>query len=98
MVEKISFVEVMQQEFGIDGDSSSIFLWDNTDCKIEEIEDFLKDATRVDLRSGIGIAGRRRGAWIDDRSLSHDGVASSRYYHDLLTTATGLYKRLVVPV
>ncbi|RFU29722.1 hypothetical protein B7463_g6595, partial [Scytalidium lignicola] len=64
---------------------------------IKAVEDFCRDARMVDLKSGRGVAGQRRGAWIDDRCFTH--LTRSGYvrkYQNPLS-ATTLYQLLQIP-
>lgn len=94
-----SFLEVMKPQLRKDSDNVSIFLWDNLDFKVDEIEDYLKIANYKTLMAGKADEVLRRAAWIDDRSCSLSTTSmDSREYHDLVTTATGLHQRLAAPV
>lgn len=70
--------------------------------KAQEIDEFLQGASLEDLQSGRGLAGLRRSAWLDDRSLfgatsSQTRSQCNREYESPLT-ATGLYRHLRAPV
>ncbi|KAF2182121.1 hypothetical protein K469DRAFT_245084 [Zopfia rhizophila CBS 207.26] len=76
------------------------FLQDSEDsapsCIVEEVTQFCQAARLTDLKSGMGPAGQRRVAWLDDRSFSSlESRGSVREYKDRLT-ATELYQHLKV--
>jgi hypothetical protein len=81
-----------------DGNDFGIFLRDSEDsvpsCESEEVEEFCQGARLADLQSGAGMAGHRRGAWLDDRSSAlPTGSRCVRKYKNPLT-ATALYQHL----
>jgi hypothetical protein len=101
-----------KRSINAEGDESNIFLQDSEDsvpsCKVEEVAEFCRGACFGGLESGAGTAGRRRGAWLDDRSYtskvchcSNDGNLTRnggfRGYENPLT-ATGLSRLLKAPV
>jgi len=92
----------MKRDIHADGEEISIFLRDVEDsvpsCKIEEVEEFVQGARLVDLKSGKGAAGQRRGAWLDDRSFADTKSGQSTREYENPLTATALYRFLKEPV
>ncbi|KAF2489385.1 hypothetical protein BU16DRAFT_180672 [Lophium mytilinum] len=70
--EKSSFVDAKRRANAV-GDGVAIFLRDSEgavpSCKWRDVEKFCQDSCLDDIERGLGIAGMRRAAWIDDRSL-----------------------------
>lgn len=87
---------------GADGDGIRLFLeYCETSVPSSmavEIEDFCDDTTLIDLQSGSGAAGRRRGAWLDDRSALSSTRRCEATDHQNPLTATALYRQLKKPV
>ncbi|OCK76085.1 hypothetical protein K432DRAFT_307150 [Lepidopterella palustris CBS 459.81] len=95
-----SYVE-KKRRIDAEGNDISIFLRDSEDsvpsCKVHEVEEFCQDARLDHLKFGVGTAGQRRAAWLDDRrfSLLMSGGCVREYQNPL--TATGLYRLLKEP-
>jgi hypothetical protein len=91
-----SFVD-RKRDIGAVGEGIELFLQDvedsDIDDKVEELKDFVAPVTLDDLKQGIGPAGHRRGAWLDERSIT-----SQTREHKNPLTATQLYQRLGTPV
>jgi hypothetical protein len=79
-------------------DGISIFLERHDDImplvETEEIEDFCHNTSLSDLVEGVGTAGYRRDAWLDDRCMSEEGTRGEFRKHDNPLTATGLLRSL----
>jgi hypothetical protein len=93
----ISAVEA-RKSIGDVGDKLTIFLQVSEDlgcpCEADEVKRYCEGVSLEDLESGVGEAGERRAAWLDDRnSLLQTGSGNARLYDNLLT-ATGLLKCL----
>jgi hypothetical protein len=87
----------------IDGDEDILGFFLNSGnttfpCEVEVIEEFCWGASLGDLVSGIGTAGHRKAAWLNDRGGSPDltGIGHKRQYDNPMT-ATGLYRALKKP-
>jgi hypothetical protein len=83
---------IFPRDFGDSGDFSVL----------QEVEKFCQDATLGNLEAGTDLAGRRRAAWLDDRSFyggtnNRTRSRCNRKY-EIPLTATGLYRQLKVPV
>jgi hypothetical protein len=66
--------------------------------EVEVIEEFCRGESLGDLVSGIGTAGHRKAAWLDDRGGSPDPTRSGHVRrYDNPMTATGLYRALKKP-
>ena len=86
----------------VTGESHPEVYWDRDDffssSKYEEVEEFCRSASILELGSGTGEAGNKRGAWVDDRCSQHSlSERSVRKYHNPLT-ATAFYLKLQQPV
>jgi hypothetical protein len=93
----VSAVEA-RKSIGEVGDKLTIFLQVSEDlgcpCEADEVKRYCEGVSLEDLEAGVGEAGRRRAAWLDDRnSLDQTGSGSARLYDNPLT-ATRLLKYL----
>jgi hypothetical protein len=93
----ISAVEA-RESIGEVGDKLTIFLQVSEDlgcpCEADEVKRYCEGLSLEDLEAGIGKAGERRAAWLDDRnSLDQTGSGNARLCDNPLT-ATGLLKYL----
>lgn len=102
--EESRFYLEARREIVRDGDELKVFLQDfeesgqGTSYLIEELQEFCQGTSLDDLKSGIGVAGQRRAAWLDDRTWCSDATGKVvREYQNPLT-ATGLYQILNAPV
>jgi hypothetical protein len=86
-----------KRDIGAVGEGIELFLQDvedsNLDDKVEELKTFVAPVTLEHLQQGVGPAGQRFGAWLDERSIA----AQTREHKNPLT-ATQLYYRLGTPV
>ena len=87
----------LKREIGAAGNGIELFFQDfkgsDFDDKVEELKDFAALVTLKDLQEGVGSAGHRHGAWLDERSLTFE----KRENKNPLST-TELYHRLQIPV
>jgi hypothetical protein len=86
----------LKRKLGAAGEGIELFLQDIEDSdldKVEELKAFVAPVTLDDLKQGIGPAGYRCGAWLDERS-----IASQTREHKNPLTATRLYNLLKIPV
>jgi hypothetical protein len=91
------FVE-MKRDLDADGGDIGIFFIDSEDAtaplEVEVIANFCQGASFECVKKGMGLAGSRRSAWLDDRnSPCLTGTGETREYGNPLT-ATGLYRAL----
>jgi len=93
----VSAVEA-KKSIGEVGDELTVFLQVSEDlgcpCEADEVKRYCEGVSLEDLEAGVGEAGERRAAWLDDRnSLDQTGRGYARLYDNPLT-ATGLLKYL----
>jgi hypothetical protein len=93
----VSAVEAKKSMGDVD-DELTIFLQVSEDlgcpCEADEVKRYCECVSLEDLEAGVGEAGKRRAAWIDDRnSLDLTGSGNARLCVNPLT-ATGLLKHL----
>jgi hypothetical protein len=93
----VSAVETKKSMGGV-GDKLTIFLQDTEDlgypCEADEVKRYCEGVSLEDLEAGVGEAGERRAAWLDDRNnLDLTESGNARLYDNPLT-ATGLLKYL----
>jgi hypothetical protein len=91
-----------KRSLGADGHDLDVFLEDSESSvpssQVEEVQEFCQGVRLEDLTSGVGTAGQRRAAWLDDRSfLNRTNDQCVRKYDNPLT-ATALYRLLKVAV
>jgi hypothetical protein len=89
-----------KRDLDADYDGISLFLRDYDDSillHVEEVEEFCKDASLEDLVAAEGLAGSRRGAWLDDRSFSDETVGGFVREYSNPLSASSLYKCLKKP-
>jgi hypothetical protein len=91
-----SFVD-LKRKLGAAGEGIELFLEDvqgfGLDDKFEELKALAATVSLDDLQQGVGPAGQRLGAWLDERSLT-----SGTREHKNPLTATRLYNHLKIPV
>jgi hypothetical protein len=93
----VSAVE-FKKSMGNVGDELTIFLQVSEDlgcpCEADEVKTYCEGVSLEGLEKGVGEAGKRRGAWIDDRnSIYLTGNGNARLCDNPLT-ATGLLRYL----
>ena len=93
----VSAVEVKKRIGGV-GDELTIFLQVSEGlgrpCEADEVERYCEGVSLKNLEAGVGEAGTRRAAWLDDRnSPDLTGSGNARLCDNPLT-ATGLLKYL----
>jgi hypothetical protein len=94
----VSAVEA-KRSMGVVGDPLAIFLGVSEDtgypCEADEVKRYCEGESLKDLEGGVGKAGERRAAWLDDRE-SQDliGSGNARLYTNNPLTATGLLRCL----
>jgi hypothetical protein len=93
----VSAVEA-KKNIGVVGDKLTIFLQVSEDlgcpCEADEVKRYCEGVSLEGLETGVGEAGERRAAWLDDRnSLDQTGSGNARLCDNPLT-ATGLLKYL----
>jgi hypothetical protein len=71
---------------------------DISPCEAKEVKEYCSATTLEDLELGVGSAGVRRVAWIDERGSSYRDIHSRMREHKGPLTPTQLYKRLRAPV
>jgi hypothetical protein len=97
----VSAVEA-KRSIGEVGDEWTIFLQDSDDlgylCEADEVKRYCEGVSLDDVEAGVGEAGERRAAWVDDRSsVDLTGSGSVRPCDNPLT-AKGLLRYLKQPV
>lgn len=102
--EESRFYVEERRGLGGDADDLNIFLQEFEELRrgpsylIEEFQEFCQGACLDDLKLGVGPAGERRAAWVDDRKWSPEPSREFVREYENPLTATDLFGILKAPV